>query len=492
VLRYFTAHSSYQDIAAVCAIAVSTVRSRLRDARSALRLALRDAATAAYSDANIADLTPRRDAEATVAAGQRGDFARLIPDLYHRDASVILSGRLVGDMRSILVMMDYTHSSGVRKRVRDVAVSGDVMVWETEFLNPSHNPDHCPPGLVWLHNLRQGRTHRRTPRMDAEHSECLPTSAASIQGHRWRKTRSKGLHMRNTQALHRPVRSPAFDCHARSRDGLGVDTSVSALPPHLPVSGFVTADNPSHNARTALMTAQPKRPAGIFTPRRGWCLCRFRAGPFRTVDLPPTQFDLEPFGNANLRTLVLQSGGLPGKIIRSVAASDLLALTDLELWLSYDYDGGDARPDDFASIVSGHSLPLLTSLGLCNSEITDDYAEALAAAPATARLTRLDLSLGTFSDAGAEALLAGQPLTHLISLNLQHHWMTKDDPALRRGPARRRHRRLRQARRRRLRSGHLSDQSLTTSIGFAQGALIGVRRSSTLPRAAQAEWRASC
>jgi hypothetical protein len=87
---------------------------------------------------------------------------------------------------------------------------------------------------------------------------------------------------------------------------------------------------------------------------------------------------------------VLQSGGLPGKIIRSVAASDLPALTDLELWLGYDYDGGDARPDDFASLLSGHSLPSLTSLGLCNFEITDDYAEAHAAAPATARLTRLD------------------------------------------------------------------------------------------------------
>lgn len=160
VLRYFTAHSSYRDIAAVCAIPVSTVRSRLRDGRYALRSALRATASAAYADAGAADATARAEAEATVAACRRGDFARLIPDLYQPDATVLLSGRAVGDAWALLGMMDYTYSAGVAKRVRDVAVSGDVMVWETEFLNPRSAPGHCPPGLVWIHDTRDGRTHR--------------------------------------------------------------------------------------------------------------------------------------------------------------------------------------------------------------------------------------------------------------------------------------------------------------------------------------------
>jgi RNA polymerase sigma-70 factor (ECF subfamily) len=57
-------------------------------------------------------------------------------------------------------MMDCTYSAGVTKEVRAVAVSGDVMVWETDFLNPRHDPAHCPPGLVWLHDLTDGRTRR--------------------------------------------------------------------------------------------------------------------------------------------------------------------------------------------------------------------------------------------------------------------------------------------------------------------------------------------
>ncbi|GAA3939200.1 RNA polymerase sigma factor [Actinoplanes auranticolor] len=160
VLRYFTEHSSYTAIAEVCAVPVSTVRSRLRDGRSALRHALREAASAAYADARAADVSARRDAEATVAAGERGDFARHVTDVFQPDAEILMSGRPVGDVRSILGMMEYTHHAGVGKRVRDVVVSGDVMVWETDFLNPRHDPAHCPPGLVWLHDIVEGRTRR--------------------------------------------------------------------------------------------------------------------------------------------------------------------------------------------------------------------------------------------------------------------------------------------------------------------------------------------
>ena len=41
-----------------------------------------------------------------------------------------------------------------------------------------------------------------------------------------------------------------------------------------------------------------------------------------------------------------------------------------------------------------------------------------------ARLKTLDLSMGVLSDVGAEALLAGQPLTHLRRLDLHHHFLS--------------------------------------------------------------------
>ncbi|BEL02880.1 STM4015 family protein [Actinoplanes sichuanensis] len=135
---------------------------------------------------------------------------------------------------------------------------------------------------------------------------------------------------------------------------------------------------------------------------------------------------LRPVHHEGLRELVFQSGGLPADVVRAVAASDLPNLTHLELWLGVDQYGGDARADDLAPILAGRSLPALTYLGLRNAEIAEELAAAVAAAPIVARVTDLDLSLGVLGDAGAETLLAGQPLTHLRRLNLSHHFMSTE------------------------------------------------------------------
>lgn len=135
---------------------------------------------------------------------------------------------------------------------------------------------------------------------------------------------------------------------------------------------------------------------------------------------------LTPVRHEGLRELVLESGGLPATVIRAVGACDLPNLTHLELWLGVEEYGGDARADDLGPILAGRSLPALTHLGLRNAEIADEVAAAVAAAPVVARLTALDLSLGVLSDAGAESLLAGQPLTHLASLNLSHHFLSPE------------------------------------------------------------------
>ena len=52
-------------------------------------------------------------------------------------------------------------------------------------------------------------------------------------------------------------------------------------------------------------------------------------------------------------------------------------------------------------------------------------AAALAEAPVLRRLKTLDLSLGTLSDEGARALLAGQLLGHLAYLDLHHHYLSE-------------------------------------------------------------------
>ncbi|MGE9692648.1 STM4015 family protein [Streptomyces sp. NRRL F-5630] len=136
---------------------------------------------------------------------------------------------------------------------------------------------------------------------------------------------------------------------------------------------------------------------------------------------------LSPVRHENLRSLTIETGGLPAAVVRSVGASDFPALTHLELWLGVDTYGGDSTIADLAPLLSGERLPALTHLGLRDSEQQDLIAEAVAAAPVVDRLDSLDLSLGVLSDRGAEALLAAAArLTHLRSLDLHHNFLTDE------------------------------------------------------------------
>ncbi|MDG4831958.1 STM4015 family protein [Solwaraspora sp. WMMD1047] len=136
-----------------------------------------------------------------------------------------------------------------------------------------------------------------------------------------------------------------------------------------------------------------------------------------------TELALRPVRHAALREFAIEAGGLPAAVVRAVGGCDLPALEWLELWLGTDDYGGDAGVDDLAEILAGGRLPALRRLGLRNAQIADEVAAALATAPVVARLDVLDLSLGTLSDAGAAALLAGQPLGHLRRLVLDHHYI---------------------------------------------------------------------
>ncbi|MFD0903039.1 STM4015 family protein [Actinomadura sediminis] len=135
---------------------------------------------------------------------------------------------------------------------------------------------------------------------------------------------------------------------------------------------------------------------------------------------------MEPVEHASLRVLRFESGGLPAPIVRAVGASDLPNLEHLDLWLGTDNYGGDATAADLAPVLSGERSPSLRHLGLEDAEIQDEIAEAVAGAPIVARLESLSLAMGTLTDRGAEALLAGQPLTHLRELDLHHHFLSED------------------------------------------------------------------
>ncbi|WP_157519723.1 STM4015 family protein [Herbidospora daliensis] len=135
--------------------------------------------------------------------------------------------------------------------------------------------------------------------------------------------------------------------------------------------------------------------------------------------------ELKPVRHSSLRILRFETGGLPEEVVRAIGESELPALEHVELWLGTAAYGGGATVNDLAGILGGTGLPALRRLGLRDSEIQDRVAAAVAAAPVVSRLEELSLAMGSLTDDGVEALLTGQPLTHLRRLDLHHHFVSE-------------------------------------------------------------------
>jgi len=127
-----------------------------------------------------------------------------------------------------------------------------------------------------------------------------------------------------------------------------------------------------------------------------------------------------------LRSLTIETGGLPADLIAEIAASQLPLLEHLELWLGTEDYGGEATILDMQPILQGKIFPHLKHLGLRDSEIVDEIVVALKSAPVLAQLQSLDLSLGTLSDEGAQVLVDNPGLAHLKQLDLHHHYLSDD------------------------------------------------------------------
>jgi uncharacterized protein (TIGR02996 family) len=136
---------------------------------------------------------------------------------------------------------------------------------------------------------------------------------------------------------------------------------------------------------------------------------------------------LSKFEHQHLKSLAFEAGGLPRDVVQAIGVSRLPALEHLDLWLGTEEYGADTTVADLKNILAGKPTPALRYLGLRNSEISDDIAQALARSPLLERLDVLDLSLGTLGDRGAEALLAMPGLARLEKLDIHHHYVS---PAL--------------------------------------------------------------
>lgn len=125
----------------------------------------------------------------------------------------------------------------------------------------------------------------------------------------------------------------------------------------------------------------------------------------------------------NLKNLIIETGGLKDGVISDIAASNLEGLEYLELWLGTENYGCTIKIEDLMPILNGN-YPNLKYLGLKNYYQQDALAGALQGASILGTLETLDLSMGTLTDKGAEALYNNDALLNLKHINCRYHFIT--------------------------------------------------------------------
>lgn len=134
----------------------------------------------------------------------------------------------------------------------------------------------------------------------------------------------------------------------------------------------------------------------------------------------------QPLRHDNLKALTIECGGLPKAIIHTISGAHLPSLETLNLYLGVDEYGFDATLDDLQPFLTTDLFPKLKYLALADSEITDQIAAAIAEAPVLDIIDTLDLSQGTLTDTGAEALLASSKIRRLKRLDLHYHYLSNE------------------------------------------------------------------
>ncbi|WP_426454559.1 STM4015 family protein [Paenibacillus sp. S-38] len=139
-----------------------------------------------------------------------------------------------------------------------------------------------------------------------------------------------------------------------------------------------------------------------------------------------TGLSIDPAHHDKLEELTIICGGLGKDVLTSISEGSFKNLKKLELYLGVENYGFDGSLEDILPLIEPGKFPQLTYLGLKDSEIQDEIAIAVANAPILDGLHTLDLSLGTLTDAGAEALIQSEKIKKLQHLDLSHHYMSDD------------------------------------------------------------------
>jgi len=149
LLRYFASFESYEEIAAILAVPVGTVRSRLYDGKARLAALLLEAAGMGAADQRALQSERR----AFFFESMQELFKRRRCDAYFEahaeDLQIDWSGkRRTHGRHHLRNEIEGDFDDGVIMLSQRVLASGSVSILEGLFRNPADKPDHCPPGLA--------------------------------------------------------------------------------------------------------------------------------------------------------------------------------------------------------------------------------------------------------------------------------------------------------------------------------------------------------
>ncbi len=121
-----------------------------------------------------------------------------------------------------------------------------------------------------------------------------------------------------------------------------------------------------------------------------------------------------------------RTGGLSAASAKAIAKAVWPKIEHLEVWYGDDNYGGTAKVADVMALLDRRDLLRLTSLGIKNTQFTDELCGVLAAGELLPQLTRLDLSMGVMTDEGAELLATRKDaFKHLAELDVSRNYLTK-------------------------------------------------------------------
>lgn len=136
-------------------------------------------------------------------------------------------------------------------------------------------------------------------------------------------------------------------------------------------------------------------------------------------------FNLGPVRHAELKELVIISGGLPDRIIKQVQEAELPSLEVLKLYLGVENYGGDVKLEDVKSFLEHSNFPKLHTLGLLDSEEEDEIAGLVLKSRYMDQLKTLDFSYGCLTDKGGQLIydaLSGD--SGVKTLSIEYHFMS--------------------------------------------------------------------